>query len=144
MRPYRPNTSAKIRIKIIPTNNLGCWAVPRTPASPTMPMAKPAAKPEKPTANPAPRWMNPLKQETNITSNFRTYNIYHGNSRKNYSLLNQHLFICTALLELLENSIRDIYNSYHNKRLYMSCILSNLNRAHISLFSEKLYCIKAK
>lgn len=61
MRPYRPNTSAKMRIRIIPTNSLGCWAVPRTPASPTMPMAKPAAKPEKPTARPAPKWMKPLE-----------------------------------------------------------------------------------
>ena len=63
MRPYRPNTSAKMRIRIIPTNNLGCCAVPRTPASPTIPMAKPAARPEKPTARPAPRWMNPLKRQ---------------------------------------------------------------------------------
>ena len=38
--PYRPNTSAKIRIKIMPTKSLGCWAVPRTPASPTIPIAK--------------------------------------------------------------------------------------------------------
>lgn len=63
IKPYRPKTSAKIKIKIIPTNNLGCWAVPLTPASPTIPMANPAAKPEKPTARPAPRWMNPLKEE---------------------------------------------------------------------------------
>lgn len=61
IRPYRPKTSAKMRIKIIPTNRRGCWAVPLTPASPTIPMAKPAAKPEKPTAKPAPKWMKPLK-----------------------------------------------------------------------------------
>jgi hypothetical protein len=29
--------------------------VPRTPASPTIPTAKPAASPENPTASPAPR-----------------------------------------------------------------------------------------
>lgn len=54
MRPYSPKTSAKIKIRIMPTNNLGCCAVPRTPASPTMPMAKPAAKPLRPTLSPAP------------------------------------------------------------------------------------------
>jgi len=41
IKPYNPKTSAKIRIKIIPTKSLGCWAVPRTPASPTIPMANP-------------------------------------------------------------------------------------------------------
>ena len=55
MSPYRPNTSAKMRIRIIPTNRRGCWAVPRTPASPTIPIANPAANPLNPTANPAPR-----------------------------------------------------------------------------------------
>ena len=60
IKPYNPNTSAKIRIRIMPTNRRGCWAVPRTPASPTIPTAKPAARPEKPTAKPAPRWTNPL------------------------------------------------------------------------------------
>lgn len=55
MSPYRPSTSAKIRIKIIPTKRRGCCAVPLTPASPTIPIANPAAKPLKPTANPAPR-----------------------------------------------------------------------------------------
>jgi len=58
--PYNPNTSAKINIRIIPTNNFGCCAVPRTPASPTIPIAKPAARPAKPTLNPAPSWMNPV------------------------------------------------------------------------------------
>lgn len=55
IRPYRPNTSAKMRIKIIPTKRRGCCAVPLTPASPTIPIAKPAAKPEKPTDKPAPK-----------------------------------------------------------------------------------------
>lgn len=59
--PYRPNTSAKMRIKIIPTKRRGCCAVPRTPASPTIPMAKPAASPEKPTDKPEPKWTNPLQ-----------------------------------------------------------------------------------
>ncbi|KAH9419411.1 U3 snoRNP protein [Dermatophagoides pteronyssinus] len=50
-----PNTSAKIRIRIIPTKRRGCCAIPRTPASPTIPIAKPAAKPDRPTERPAPR-----------------------------------------------------------------------------------------
>lgn len=53
--PYNPSTSAKIRIRIIPTNSLGCCAVPLTPASPTMPIANPAASPDKPTERPAPK-----------------------------------------------------------------------------------------
>lgn len=64
IKPYRPSTSAKMRIRIIPTNRRGCWAVPLTPASPTMPIAKPAARPLKPTANPAPKCKNPLRTET--------------------------------------------------------------------------------
>ena len=60
--PYNPNTSAKIRMRIMPTNNLGCWAVPRTPASPTIPMAKPAARPLNPTLMPAPKCKKLLKQ----------------------------------------------------------------------------------
>lgn len=54
MRPYRPSTSAKIRMRIMPTNRRGCCAAPRTPASPTMPIAKPAARPDRPTLRPAP------------------------------------------------------------------------------------------
>ena len=41
--PYRPNASAKMRIKIIPTNTASCWAFALTPASPTIPIASPAA-----------------------------------------------------------------------------------------------------
>lgn len=54
IKPYRPKTSAKMRIRIMPTNSRGCCAVPRTPASPTMPMANPAARPLNPTLRPAP------------------------------------------------------------------------------------------
>lgn len=60
IKPYNPRTSAKIKIKIMPTNKRGCWALPLTPASPTMPIAKPAAKPDKPTDKPAPNWMKPV------------------------------------------------------------------------------------
>eukprot|EP00923_Selenidium_pygospionis_P058797 GHVN01103388.1.p1 GENE.GHVN01103388.1~~GHVN01103388.1.p1 ORF type:complete len:141 (+),score=7.64 GHVN01103388.1:533-955(+) len=60
MRPYKPNTSAKMRIRIMPTNKRGCCAVPRTPASPTIPIANPAASPDRPTLSPAPRSMKPL------------------------------------------------------------------------------------
>ena len=44
MRPQRPRTSAKMRMRIMPTKSRGCWAVPRTPASPTMPIAQPEKK----------------------------------------------------------------------------------------------------
>lgn len=53
--PYNPRTSAKMRIRIIPTKSLGCCAVPLTPASPTIPIANPAANPDKPTDRPAPK-----------------------------------------------------------------------------------------
>lgn len=43
IRPYSANASPKIKIRIIPTNILSCWALALTPASPTIPMAKPAA-----------------------------------------------------------------------------------------------------
>ena len=33
--------SAKIKMRIMPTKSRGCWALARTPASPTMPMASP-------------------------------------------------------------------------------------------------------
>lgn len=63
MSPYRPRTSAKMRMRIIPTNSRGCWAVPRTPASPTIPIAKPAASPLKPTDRPAPRKRKDLEKK---------------------------------------------------------------------------------
>lgn len=43
MSPYKAKASPKIRIRIIPTNILSCWALARTPASPTIPIASPAA-----------------------------------------------------------------------------------------------------
>ena len=43
MRPYRPRASPKMRIRIMPTKIASCWALARTPASPTIPIAKPAA-----------------------------------------------------------------------------------------------------
>lgn len=63
MSPYRPSTSAKMRIRIIPTNSRGCCAVPLTPESPTIPIAKPAARPLKPTERPAPSWRKELQKE---------------------------------------------------------------------------------
>lgn len=46
----------------MPTKSLGCCAVPLTPASPTMPMAKPAASPLSPTLSPAPKWRKLLHE----------------------------------------------------------------------------------
>lgn len=43
----------------MPTKSRGCCAVPRTPASPTIPIAKPAARPARPTDRPAPSWTKP-------------------------------------------------------------------------------------
>jgi len=52
-----------MRMRIIPTKSLGCCAVPLTPASPTMPMAKPAARPARPTERPAPSCTKPLASD---------------------------------------------------------------------------------
>ena len=43
IKPYSPRASAKISTRIIPTNILGSMAFALTPASPTTPMANPAA-----------------------------------------------------------------------------------------------------
>jgi hypothetical protein len=43
IRPYKARASPKINIKIIPTKILSCCAFALTPASPTIPMANPAA-----------------------------------------------------------------------------------------------------
>jgi|EP01046_Picozoa_sp_COSAG06_P016914 hypothetical protein len=59
MSPYRPRASAKMRMRIIPTKSFGCCEVQRTPASPTMPIAPPAARPLKPTATPEPKCAKP-------------------------------------------------------------------------------------
>lgn len=64
IRPYKPSTSAKIRIRIMPTKSRGCCAVPLTPASPTTPMAKPAAKPDRPTLSPAPSCRKDLHRDS--------------------------------------------------------------------------------
>lgn len=54
--PYKAKASPKIKIKIIPTNILSCWAFARTPASPTIPIAKPAANELNPQLSPEARW----------------------------------------------------------------------------------------
>jgi len=68
--PYKPSTSAKIRIRIMPTNSRGCWAVPLTPASPTTPIAKPAASPDNPTLSPAPSCRKDLHTATAQKNNY--------------------------------------------------------------------------
>ena len=52
IKPYNARASPKINIKIIPTKILSCCAFARTPASPTIPIANPAAKELKPQHNP--------------------------------------------------------------------------------------------
>ena len=43
IKPYSPRASAKIKIRIIPTKIASYWALALTPASPTIPIARPAA-----------------------------------------------------------------------------------------------------
>ena len=43
IKPYSASASPKIKIRIIPTKILSCCAFARTPASPTIPIANPAA-----------------------------------------------------------------------------------------------------
>merc|ERR1719172_215825 len=59
MSPYSPKASAKMRMRIMPTNSRGCCAFARTPASPTIPIASPAARDDMPTVSPAPRCAYP-------------------------------------------------------------------------------------
>ena len=54
IKPYSATASAKIKINIIPINILSYYAFARTPASPTIPIAKPAAKELNPQHRPAP------------------------------------------------------------------------------------------
>lgn len=63
IKPYNPNTSAKIKIKTIPTNNRGWCIYWRTPSSPTMPMAYPEAMQAKPTDSPQAKCIIPLNKE---------------------------------------------------------------------------------
>jgi hypothetical protein len=62
MSPYKPRASANIRIRIIPTNILSYWALALTPASPTIPIASPAAKELNPQQSPAAKCAYPLKK----------------------------------------------------------------------------------
>lgn len=52
IKPYNARASAKINIKINPTNNLSYYAFPLTPTSPTIPIANPAAIQLAPQHNP--------------------------------------------------------------------------------------------
>jgi hypothetical protein len=55
MSPYNAKASPKIKIKIIPTKILSCCAFALTPASPTIPIANPAANELNPQLNPDAR-----------------------------------------------------------------------------------------
>ena len=61
--PYSPIASAKMRIKIIPTKILPSIAFIRTPTSPTMPMASPAANELNPTQMPLAKCLYPFSCE---------------------------------------------------------------------------------
>ncbi len=51
--------SAKIKIRSIPTYSPSCCPTARTPASPTIPMAKPEPRPDIPQQRPAASARNP-------------------------------------------------------------------------------------
>jgi hypothetical protein len=53
MSPNNPRASPKIRIRMTPTYIKGCCPTARTPASPVIPIAKPAARLLKPQHKPA-------------------------------------------------------------------------------------------
>lgn len=57
INPYRATASAKIKIKTIPMNTFSYWALALTPASPTTPIAKPAAKELNPQHNPEAKYL---------------------------------------------------------------------------------------
>ena len=54
INPYKATASAKIKIRIIPMKIFSYWALALTPASPTIPIASPAAKELNPQQSPAP------------------------------------------------------------------------------------------
>lgn len=56
INPYKAKASPKIKIKIIPTKILSCWAFALTPASPTIPIARPAARELNPQQRPEAKW----------------------------------------------------------------------------------------
>lgn len=53
-----PKTSAKIKTNTMLTNILPCILTARMPASPTIPIANPAARLHNPTASPLPKFTN--------------------------------------------------------------------------------------
>jgi hypothetical protein len=55
IRPYKAKASPKIKIRIIPTKILSCCAFALTPASPTIPIANPAANELNPQLSPDAR-----------------------------------------------------------------------------------------
>lgn len=55
IRPYKPSASANTRISMMDANSFGCWLMARTPASPTTPIARPAATAARPTHRPLDR-----------------------------------------------------------------------------------------
>lgn len=69
--PQHTENLSKNKINVMPKTNFGCCAVARTRASPTIPMVKPAARPDKPTAKPEPRWMRLAKKDLVITALIR-------------------------------------------------------------------------
>jgi hypothetical protein len=61
IKPNNAIASAKISISIIPMNILSVWASALTPASPIIPIARPAARELNPQHNPDDKCENPWK-----------------------------------------------------------------------------------
>ena len=59
IRPYKPKASAKIKIRMYPTYSFGWRPTARTPASPTMPIARPEPNAARPQQRPAARCLKP-------------------------------------------------------------------------------------
>lgn len=115
----------------MPTNSRGCWAVPLTPASPTMPIANPAANPARPTAKPAPRWQIPLGKK-------RQAGLFQRHQSIRYHWQDRHSLVQRVLRWIIQGS------SYENRdHQSVNCNDSShddgYDRLHYELWSQNTH-----